>query len=80
MRGLHVPEDLAIVGYDDVQFAGMSHVPLTSIRQPAYELGYEGARLLLEEAGGAATHRHRHVRFRPTLVVRGSTAGESSEA
>ncbi len=77
LRGLKVPDDVAIVGYDDVQFAEMSHVPLTSVRQPAYKLGYEGARLLLEETTGDPGHRHRHVRFEPTLVVRGSTVATS---
>lgn len=72
LRGHSIPDDVAIVGYDDVQFAEMSHVPLTSIRQPAYDLGYEGAQLLLEEASGGQ-HKHRHVRFDPVLVARAST-------
>jgi LacI family transcriptional regulator len=80
LHGLRIPEDMAIVGYDDVQFAEMSHVPLTSVRQPAYDLGYAGARLLLEEASHDEGHRHRRVRFEPTLVVRRSSAGAGAEA
>src|SRR4051812_2212392 len=79
LQGLGVPDDVAIVGYDDVQFAEMSHVPLTSIRQPAYDLGYKGARMLLEEASGEG-HKHRHVRFEPTLVERQSTNGTTDGA
>jgi len=74
-RGIAVPEDLAIVGYDDVLFAASSTVPLTSVRQPMYELGRRAARLMLDEIRDPAGHRHeRHV-FQPELVVRASTAG-----
>src|ERR1700727_1759440 len=38
-RGLSVPDDLAIVGYDDIDFAAAAAVPLTSVRQPRYQLG-----------------------------------------
>jgi LacI family transcriptional regulator len=72
-QGRRVPDDVALVGYDDVAFAAMALVPLTTIRQPAYELGYRSAQLLLEEAS-AVDHRHEHVVFRPELVVRESTA------
>jgi LacI family transcriptional regulator len=72
--GLRVPEDIAIVGYDDVAFAGMAFVPLTSIKQPAYELGHRAAELLLEEASGEP-HNHEQVLFTPEIVIRESTAG-----
>jgi LacI family transcriptional regulator len=75
--GGQLPDDVAVVGYDDVPFAGMTFVPLTSIRQPAYELGHRAAQLLLEEASGRP-HRHEHVTFTPELVVRDSTAGAQS--
>jgi LacI family transcriptional regulator len=72
--GRRIPDDVAIVGYDDVPFARMAFVPLTSIRQPAYDLGHSAARLLLEELSGAS-HRHEQVMFTPELVVRASTGG-----
>ena len=72
-RGLSVPDDLAIVGYDDLVFAELSAVPLTTIRQPSYQLGYRAAKLLLDEAENRATHRHKRVVFRPELIVRAST-------
>jgi LacI family transcriptional regulator len=71
--GFRVPEDFAIVGYDDVAFATMAFVPITSVRQPAYELGHRAAQLLLSEAG-EEKHRHEQVVFEPELVVRASTA------
>ncbi|MFR9780698.1 LacI family DNA-binding transcriptional regulator [Micromonospora sp. MS34] len=72
-RGLQVPDDLAIVGYDDIEFAGAAAVPLSSVRQPREQLGRTAAQLLLEEAEGGEAHRHRHVVFQPELVVRRSS-------
>ncbi|MFF4293569.1 LacI family DNA-binding transcriptional regulator [Streptomyces vinaceus] len=72
--GLRVPEDLAIVGYDDIEFAAAAAVPLTSVRQPAEAMGRTAAEMLAEETGpGGAAHRHRQVVFEPELVVRRST-------
>lgn len=70
--GVRVPEQLAIVGYDDIQFAAAAAVPLTSIRQPRAELGQEAARLLLDEASNPE-HRHEQVNFVPEVVAREST-------
>lgn len=70
--GLRVPDDLAIVGYDDIDFAAAAAVPLTSVRQPRRQLGATAAELLLDEAA-SPDHRHRQVVFTPELVVRGST-------
>ena len=46
-RGLRVPEDIAVVGFDDVPMAGYVTPPLTTIRQPTYELGFRAASLVL---------------------------------
>jgi LacI family transcriptional regulator len=73
-RGITVPDDMAVVGYDDVEFAEMLATPLTSVRQPKYRLGHAAADLLLAEAVDPE-HRHQQLLFRPELVVR-----ESSQA
>ncbi len=73
-HGLHVPDDLAIVGYDDIQYAGGAAVPLTSVRQPREELGRTAAELLFEEIHDGDRHRHRQVDFEPELVVRASSS------
>ncbi|MFD4834163.1 LacI family DNA-binding transcriptional regulator [Streptomyces uncialis] len=73
--GTRVPGELAIVGYDDIEFASAAAVPLTSVRQPAAEMGALAARLLLEETDSSASHRHRRVVLPPELVVRDSTRG-----
>jgi len=70
--GVRVPEQLAIVGYDDIVFAAAAAVPLTSVRQPRQELGRTAAELVLDEATNAA-HQHRQVLFTPELVARAST-------
>jgi LacI family transcriptional regulator len=73
-RRIAVPGGLAIVGYDDVEFAAAA-VPLSSVRQPRHQLGRAAAQLLVEEALGDGTHRHRQVVFEPDLVVRASSQG-----
>ena len=70
--GTRVPEQLAIVGYDDIQFAAAAAVPLTSVRQPRVELGRAAAALLIDEAGNDG-HEHQQVVFTPELVAREST-------
>jgi len=73
-RRIRVPEDLAIVGYDDIDFAAAAAVPLTSVRQPRNLLGRTAAKLLLDEAIDPATHQHRQVVFEPDLIIRQSSA------
>ncbi|MGW2887046.1 LacI family DNA-binding transcriptional regulator [Streptomyces griseoruber] len=73
--GVGVPDDLAIVGYDDIEFAAAAAVPLTSVRQPAVTMGALAAEMLLEETeeGSGRRHEHRRVVLQPELVVRRSS-------
>lgn len=73
-RQKSVPGDMAIVGYDDIDFAAAAAVPLTSVRQPRAQLGRAAMELLLEEASQADGHQHRQIVFEPELVVRESTS------
>ncbi|MYS22400.1 MULTISPECIES: LacI family DNA-binding transcriptional regulator [unclassified Streptomyces] len=69
-----VPEEMAIVGYDDIEFAAAAAVPLTSVRQPAVAMGRLAAEMLMDETGpDAEAHQHRQVVLQPELVVRGSS-------
>jgi LacI family transcriptional regulator len=70
---IRVPEDISIVGYDDIDFAAAAAVPLTSVRQPRQQLGRTAARMLLEEAAAGDSHQHQQVIFEPELIVRQST-------
>jgi LacI family transcriptional regulator len=73
-RGVRVPDDVALVGYDDVDFAGSLSVPLTTVRQDKYLLGQQAAELLLRELR-EESHEHVEVLLTPELVVRASTGG-----
>ncbi|MFL6113259.1 MAG: LacI family DNA-binding transcriptional regulator [Catenulispora sp.] len=73
---VRVPEELAIVGYDDIEFAAAAAVPLTSVRQPAAEMGRIGVGMLVRETQAADNeepHEHEHTVLQPELVVRAST-------
>ncbi|XVS60979.1 LacI family DNA-binding transcriptional regulator [Actinosynnema sp. CA-299493] len=72
-RGLAVPDDLAIVGYDDIDAAETAAVPLTSVHVDGYELGQAAARLLADEIALGAEHRHERRVFEPKLVERASS-------
>ncbi len=73
--GVRVPEDVAVVGYDDIEFAAIAAVPLTSVRQPAREMGRTAAEMLLARINGRGELGD--VVYQPELVVRASTAGAS---
>ncbi|RVX38601.1 LacI family transcriptional regulator [Nonomuraea polychroma] len=72
-RGLRIPEDLSIVGFDDTQIARMASPPLTTVRQPLREMGGVALRTALRLAAGEKVDSH-HVELATELVVRGSTA------
>lgn len=72
-RGLSIPRDLSLIGYDDISVASLVHPGLTTVAQPKYNLGRAAMRLLHSEFGDAA-HHHQSLTFAPELVVRGSTA------
>lgn len=82
-HGLRVPEDIALIGYDDISFAASAAVPLSSIRQPRTDLGRRAAELLfaeIEAADSEEPHEHQNVRFTPEIVVRRSTAPTAPRA
>lgn len=72
-HGLRVPDEMAIVGYDDIDFAAAAAVPLSSVRKPRQQLGRKAAELLMDEATHGAAHVHEQPVFEPTLVVRESS-------
>ena len=72
--GVKVPDDVALVGYDDIDFAADWVVPLTSVRQPTDELGYRAAQLLFMHTARDSSHVHSQVVLQPELIVRASTA------
>jgi DNA-binding LacI/PurR family transcriptional regulator len=73
-HGIRVPEDLSVVGFDDVHLASLARISLTTVRQPLDEIARESVGIVLARLEGALTGPPRHVRATPSLVVRNSTA------
>jgi LacI family transcriptional regulator len=78
-RGLRCPEDLSVVGYNDMPFVDRFSPPLTTVRVPHYELGATAAELMLEQLRGIDA-APRQLELAPELVIRGSTAPPSAQA
>lgn len=72
LRTLRIPEDVALVGYDDIDFAASAVVPLTSIKQPTTLIGRTAIELLTEQLESPEAGP-RSVVFKPELVIRAST-------
>ncbi|GAA3617700.1 LacI family transcriptional regulator [Streptomyces sp. S1A] len=72
-RGLEVPRELSVVGFDDSELIAFTDPPLTTVRQPVKAMASAAVNALLEEIGGNPV-QHSEFVFQPELVVRGSTA------
>lgn len=70
---IRVPDDIALVGYDDIDFARSAVVPLTSVRQPTRAIGTTAIDLLMAAADAGGAHHPEHIVFQPELVTRDST-------
>jgi len=73
-RDIRVPHDIAIVGYDDVDYAESAIVPLTTVHQPVHDLAKEAVRLVLDEADNPE-HEHENILLEPRLILRESSRG-----
>ena len=71
-RGLRVPEDVSVVGFDDSPLIAFTDPPLTTVRQPVSGMGKAAVSALLSEIAGARVPRT-ELLFHPELIVRGST-------
>ena len=69
--GIAIPRDIAVVGYDDVDFVAASAVPLTSVRRPREIFGRKAVDLVCDQAEGATPIQHVHIE--PELIVRASS-------
>jgi LacI family transcriptional regulator len=69
--GLAIPEDVSVVGYDDIEFAGYTFPPLTTVRQPAAEIGAAAARAIIDHLDGDAPLPGA-VALKPELILRQS--------
>lgn len=75
---VRVPEDISVVGYDDIMFASLLKVPLTTIHQPIYEMGVEAVQQLMRQIN-QEEYEKGAVIFEPELIIRESTAKYTGE-
>lgn len=71
--GLSVPEDVSVVGYDNLPMLDYLSVPLTSVAVPKFEIGEQAARMLLDQVESREPRAPQRVHFDAELVIRGST-------
>jgi LacI family transcriptional regulator len=77
-RGVRCPEEVSVVGFNDMPFAARFQPPLTTIHIPHYEIGKAAGELMLERLQDADSEP-REIRLEPSLVVRGSAAPKAGE-
>jgi LacI family transcriptional regulator len=71
--GIPVPGQISVLGYDNVSYAESALVPLTTVSQTPYQLGWTMGSQMLAEFETSADHVHQHVVFQPQIVERDST-------
>ncbi|NNE35058.1 MAG: LacI family DNA-binding transcriptional regulator [Rhodothermales bacterium] len=71
--GLRVPEDVSIIGFDDIRSASYSKVSLTTVRQPAREMGRTSAEMIVDQLESEHTVERKEVVLEAELIVRDST-------
>ncbi|MGP3918418.1 substrate-binding domain-containing protein [Nonomuraea sp. 10N515B] len=71
-RGLRIPEDLSVVGFDDTEIATMTSPQLTTVRQPLREMGMVALRTALRLASGERIESN-HIELATELVIRESS-------
>ena len=74
--GRRIPDDVSVVGFDDLRLSAFTSPPLTTIQQPAIEIARRATELLLDLIRGAEVRQFRHL-LEPKLVIRASTAAAS---
>lgn len=71
-RGLRIPQDVSLIGFDDIFVAGLRHIGLTSVRQDGHRIGSLAVELLIERTDGSRSVS-RHIVVQPSLTVRSTT-------
>src|SRR6201994_4274081 len=71
--GLSVPEDISVIGFDDIMSAAYHKPSLTTVRQPLREMGQQGAQMLLEQIAHPDKQYPEEIVMQPQLIVREST-------
>jgi len=72
-RGVAIPDDISLIGFDDIPLASLTQPGLTTVAQPAYDLGYKATELLMNRFDNPSLD-HQHSTLRSKLIIRGTTA------
>jgi LacI family transcriptional regulator len=78
-HGLRVPHDFAVVGFDDIPLASFLDPPLTTVRLPAYALGWAAADLLIRLISGEETDSSAQLTLETELVLRDSSGAREND-
>ena len=71
---IQIPTDISILGYDNITYAESALIPLSTVTQTPYKIGYMRGEQLIADLSASADHVHSHVSVRPQIVERDSTA------
>ncbi|MDV9615244.1 LacI family DNA-binding transcriptional regulator [Clostridioides difficile] len=72
-RGLSIPNDISVVGFDDIQTSSLISPSLTTVKQPSYDIGYKASEILINCLRGDKKESFDELIFKPELVIRDST-------
>ena len=70
--GIRVPEDLSVIGFDNIETSRMTQPPITTIAQPGFQMGQQACSILVEKIGNPDLPR-RHILLNTELIIRNST-------
>ena len=70
-HGLRIPEDISVIGFDDLLYSSIMEVPLTTIRQPAYDIGETAVQKVIELSNNENTSNESII-YKPELIIRNS--------
>ena len=73
-KNFNIPEDISIVGFDDIETAKLIDPSLTTIRQPAYEMGAKASEILISSLKNKDKESVGTIIFKPSLIIRNSTS------
>lgn len=76
---IRVPDEIAIVGNDNNSAAWGSVIPISTVGQPGFEMGFQGAQLLVDAVRNPATHQHQILTLLPHLIPRASSVGNQEK-
>jgi DNA-binding LacI/PurR family transcriptional regulator len=77
--GLRVPDDIALIGYDETVWAKHLNPPLTTVQQPAYEMGTIAAKNLIQKIVTKTNRKPKNVTLEPGLIIRSSCGFKNSD-